>query len=107
MRGVLTVLADWANQTAGARRYHGANVEPAGGASQPPSIVQHDSICPEESRLAISLAAAYTRAMNLEPGTGGSSGGPAKHCARLIHIFAGSPLTVKAVSAIFRTCVTT
>ena len=31
--------------------------------------------------------------MTRVPGAGGFSGGPAKHCARLIHTRAGSPVT--------------
>jgi len=46
-------------------------------------------------------------ALKRAPGGGGSSGGPAKHCASAIHCRAGSPQTVSVVSATLRTWVTT
>src|SRR5687767_3167035 len=45
--------------------------------------------------------------MNLLPGAGGATGGPAKHCAIDIHSCATSPLIRSEVSAMLRVCVTT
>ena len=44
---------------------------------------------------------------NRNPLTGGVIGGPAKHCARAIHLLAPSPVTTRLVSAMLRTCITT
>ncbi|MEO0763937.1 MAG: alpha/beta fold hydrolase [Pseudomonadota bacterium] len=50
---------------------------------------------------------AFNGAFRRVPGAGGSSGGPAKHCAMAIHRVAAGPVTVRGTSATFRVWVTT
>jgi hypothetical protein len=59
------------------------------------------------ARLPCFFGMSLSQEQNRVAGSGGCSGGPAKHCAMDIHCFAVSPSTCRFVSATFRVCVTT